>query len=206
MSSNPGQLPDFSYQAMLDVYLSMKSLRAEDVDSLIENTNKIRRLKIHGLNWLPQDQAFSEFRDLSVEIHFKAMAAAYGIPFHGIEDFYRRHCALGTVPKSILNKTTFNEPPENPGKLPIGMLLIELGLISRETLIRGLGIQQLIVSETGVRPFLALIFSQIGLLSAHDIYHALAMQVGIKYNGLEQVDEIVRSLRNRAPVQLKPAS
>jgi hypothetical protein len=186
----------FNFNLMHEFYIEGGFLQESELESLISHTNAVRSLSIEGFNWLPSDQAPDQFRHLPVSIHYRAMAAAYGLDFDGIEDFYVQCINAGALPAHVLNVTEFYEQPEKLKGHKIGELLVRLGLIPESTVQRALGIQQVIESEIKIKPFLASIINNIAQMSAPNLYQALGIQVGIKYVSLdESVDKIAAAVR-----------
>jgi hypothetical protein len=183
----------FSFELVRKTYLDY-GISADEYDKMIERTKKVQALNISGLNWNPMDQALSEWRDLPIELHYEATANGFWLPYMGVENFYRQQIELGNFAHSVLNRTLINQIPSNAQNLPIGELLVTLGLITNETLYSVLGVQNSITFTTGVKPLLALIFAKKSTLSAHDLFQALAIQNGIEYQGLHQVNEIGKAI------------
>jgi hypothetical protein len=186
----------FNFNSLQDFYLQNGFLKQAEFDLLIKHTNAVRSLEIADFNWLPIDQAAGQFGHLPMSVHYRAMAQSYGMTYRGIEDFYVQCINSGSLEPHVLNFTKFYESPANITGYKIGQLLIRLGLISHDTLYKALGLQQVIQSEVGTKPFLALIVNKISNLSAPNLYQALGIQGGVDFISLdESVDKITIGIK-----------
>jgi hypothetical protein len=187
MLSQPAKL---NLNAMRGVYAAQGNLTDSDFDALVTGTAKINALGL-GVIWQVPYLARDLHADITWSVHLQAWAAALQLPYSGIDDFYRRAIAAGVLDPWLLNQTTFYEAPSAVAGLPLGRLLIRLGLISVIDLERALGIQIIIHHETGLPTRIGRILGQLAPVSVPDYTRAIALQLGVPYVNLEQTLPVI---------------
>ena len=169
---------------MQAVYTERGALSRAEFDHLAEKAFRIGALKILNRNWSITQQILSERRHIPLLVHYEALSAAYGCPFRGVEGFHISMIQRGVLPPWSLNRTVFHWVPK--GRLRIGQLMRELGLINQETLDSSLGIQRVIHQELGTKVALGAITMALTHLSYPDFFQVLGFQANIPYRGLDE--------------------
>ena len=176
-------------QAMREVYKTQAQLTDKQFDELLDGTRRINELELGGFRWHVAYLARDTYDTIPWSVHLEAWSAAHAMPYSGIDDFYKRAIAAGILPAWTLNRTTFHDPPTD--KMPIGRLMVHLGLVSILELERALGIQFLIREELGLPTRIGRILGAIASLSLPDSLQALGLQRGLAYVNLEQTLPII---------------
>lgn len=194
----------FDRGAFADVYVEHMGLTRERIEQSLHSTLTIQQMNLKGLAWFPTSHLITTHPQIPLVTHYRALAAAYGFDFDGIERFYVRMIDSGLLPPWVLNQTRLYRIP--PGPSLIGELMCRLGLISEHSLQRCLGIQRLMESM-GLKPALATIISAVDAVSVPDIYQALGIQCGMPFETLdESAPEIFEATMKRRASQRKAAS
>ena len=185
----------FNTEAMRSWYVKQGHIDGGVFDSLLEGVERVRALRIPGLEWRVTQQAATLFPKIPKRAHLAASAAGLGIDFVGPKDFYERAIARGLLSPHMLNVTSFYEVPKAARKLKIGELMVELGMLSVLDLQSALGSQVMIRGILGATPRLAyLITVSMGRVSIPDYLQALSIHFGIEYRTLDEcfarIDEL----------------
>lgn len=183
------------WAALGKVYLDKRVLTATQFDSLAEDTIRVHKLNIQGLNWAATHQILSAYREIPLLVHYEALSAALGLPYGGVEEFHKTGVKIGFFPPSSLNRTQFFQIPTE--RMVIGKLMMTLGLITQATLQTALGMQVLIQDAIKVRVALGSIVLSITNLSFPDFYQVLGIQAGVPYVNLDSAPQIFDTLAMR---------
>jgi hypothetical protein len=180
------------WAALGKVYLEKRALTPAQFDALVEDTIGVHRLNIQGLNWAATHQILSVHRQIPLQTHYEALSAALGFQFNGVEDFHKTGIRIGFLPPSSMNRTHFYQVPTQP--MPIGELMLNLGLITQPTLQSALGIQVLIQDTIKTRVALGSVILSITQLSFPDFYQVLGIQAGVPYVNMDSAPRIFDTL------------
>lgn len=176
--------------AMRSVYVGQGFLGDAEFDAVEEGTRRINQLQLGDVVWHLPYLARDLHGHISWAVHLQAWSAGLALPFSGIGDFYKRAIEAGVLPPWLLNQTTFYQLP-GKHELPLGRLLVKLGLVSLPELQRALGIQMLIKDETGLPARIGRILSATTRLSLPDLLQAVSIHSGIPFVSVEQSLPIV---------------
>jgi hypothetical protein len=174
-------------------------LTREQFEELAEDALKIHQSQLLGPRWSVVHVFMTARPDIPLEAHYQALAAAHQLPYRGILDFHQHAMKLGILPPWSLNRTQFvNVPTE---RMLLGELLLELGLITDETLARCVDLQSKIWRELGVRVTMGSVILSVANVSYPDFYQALGIQNGVHFDSLdESAAEIYRVARAPRPI------
>lgn len=185
------------WHAMCEAYLGY--MTREQFEKLAEDALEIHQSHLLGPRWSVVHVFMSARPDIPLDVHYRALAAAHQLPYGGILDFHQRAVQLGVLPRWSLNRTQFINLPAK--RLLLGELLLELGLITDETLTRCLELQDTIWKTLGIRVTMGSVILSIANVSYPDFYHALGIQNGVKFDSLdESAAEIYRVARSARPI------
>ena len=161
-------------------YVTNGHLTGEQFDAAARKGEEVIALKLlPGTWWGVSPTITSLYPQLLTSLKFQAQAAAFGVPFKGLEEYVRTE-----LRESMMNRMIFSAKPGPKQK--IGLLFHELGLITRTQLAMTLGVQQLVRDQTGLSPRFGLLAMRVAAISLPNLLQVVALQAGIPYENMDQ--------------------